>query len=90
MMDDPDDKKPENWVEEKRIVDEKVTGLRLMGLVAKGVTNWGTLVYELMMVSHLCCCWSRNNGTLHIHLVYHGIPVYPMYSEFDKIPNSEG
>ena len=41
MMDDPDDKKPENWVEEKRIVDEKVTGLRLMGLVSKGVAHWG-------------------------------------------------
>jgi hypothetical protein len=37
----PDDKKPENGVEEKRVVDEKGTGLRLMGLVAKGVAHWG-------------------------------------------------
>lgn len=63
MMDDPEDKKPENWVEEKRMVDANVTchgwkshwamlwaGSQFMG--HPGLIQWGLINQRGMVLGN--------------------------------------
>ena len=66
MMDDPDDKKPENWVEEKRIVDEKAALLSTYRKVHTQMVHSCSVIYDIYAYSnhvYLCCA-----PCLHIYM----------------------